>query len=58
MVGHLAQDALAQALQELMEGPRRAEAVGDVGVAAVEDGELLDRGHGGAFPDEAEASES
>ena len=42
---HALEESLAQALEELMEGPPRPEAVRDVGVTAVEDAQFLNGSH-------------
>jgi hypothetical protein len=45
LVLHALEKRFGQALQELVERPGSPEAVRDVGVAAVENAQLLNRGH-------------
>ncbi len=45
LIFHALEERLAQALEELMEGPARPEPVRDVGVAAMKDAQFLDGSH-------------
>ncbi len=50
LILHALEESFAQALEELMEGPARPEAVRDVGVTAVENAQFLNGGHSRPVP--------